>query len=136
MNSANLISSQMIGRNRFETEPSAPQREVVPIALTGAGLTNVTLYTVPSDRFFNVKQFDVCPLAAAVAVTVHVVPSGGTAGDATKIYDDKSLMDTTTLTSMAGVIPAGSSVVVSTDSATGANFRMWGYLTSGGDAEP
>ena len=128
-----------IVRQRQEVEQQPPQRDAVPVAIANVTNSNVTLYTVDSGRTFNLVQLDVCNIAgAALAVTVYLVPDGGSAANTNKIYDGHSIAANTseTLSVAHGLHPGGTQIIAVTDHATGGNFRLWGYSVESGDASP
>lgn len=64
----------------------------IKIAQAAIGTTLSTLYTVPASSTLLVKDFDICnTTTAAITITVHFVPSGGTAGAANMIVPAYSL---------------------------------------------
>lgn len=129
--------SGQVGRQRFESERPIPGRIPVIKAVTNVTNSNVTLWTVTANKFLYIQKFTVCNIAAgAIAVTVYVVPSGGSASNANKVYDAFSVAQNTSvsLTALEGhMLDDGDFIVVVTDTATtGGNFKMWGYEMASG----
>jgi len=64
----------------------------IKIAQAAIGTALATLYTVPVASTLLIKDFDICnTTAAAINITVYLVPSGGTAGANNTIVPTYSL---------------------------------------------
>lgn len=126
-------------RQRQEAERQTPLARLASIPVTNVTNTNVTLFTVPDNRFFALRLLGVANIAGSnLAVTVHVVPSGGSASNSNKVYDAFVVWPNTSevLWAVAGeeahhLLEPGDQIVAVTDSATGGNFYGWGHVIEG-----
>lgn len=132
-----MMGSPLTNRQRQEQERQAPLRIPVSLDVTNVGNSNVTLWTVTDGKFLYVEDIGVCNISGgALAVTVYVVPSGGAAANANKAYDALSVSANTSqsLTALEGRIFApGTKIIALTNNATGGNFWLSGYESTGGD---
>lgn len=129
--------ANLTARQRQEQERQAPLRIPISLAVTNVTNSNSVLWTVTDGKFLYVQDFGVCNIAGAtIAVTVYVVPSGGAAANGNKVYDAYSVSanDSGTLTALiGGIYEPGTQIIAVTDNATGANFWLSGYESTGGD---
>ncbi len=123
-------------RQRQETERGTLLQVPIAKAVTNVTTSNVTLWTVSDGKFLYIQDFGVCNIAGAtIAVTVYVVPSGGSALATNKVYDAYSVIanDSGTLTALVGgIYEPGTAIIAVTDNATGANFWLSGKEGAGG----
>jgi hypothetical protein len=130
-----------IPRIQQENERQAPGREIICLPVTEITATSAgaaqTLLTVPDDAFFHVGAFKVCNhTGSAVTFTMHIVPSGGSAGDANTIYSAESIPanDTVTLAERNTLMaPQGSTFAIHAGSANDLTIIMYGVLITSGD---
>jgi len=117
-------------RQRQEQERRPAERVAVVKAVTNVTTSDVTLHTVTADKYMFVKDFGVCNISGAtIAITVYVVPTGGSALATNKIYDAYAVLpnDSGTLTALVGsTLSPGDLIIADTDNATGANFWLDG----------
>ena len=122
-------------RSRDEKEFVPSDAKPVSKEITTVTNSNVTLWTVTADNFLFIENFGVCNIdGGAIAVTVHVVPSGGAAANGNKVYDALAVAANVTVSLDAfksmQIAPL-SFIVAVTSSATGANFWLSGFETVG-----
>ena len=123
-------------RSRQEDQREFPLQRPVVVPVTTVTTNNTTLHTVADGYHMLVRDFGVCNIAGAnVAITVYLVPSGGSASAANKVYDGYTVLanDSGTLTALIGsTLEPGDFIVCDTDNATGCNFWLDGIEFSGG----
>lgn len=66
----------------------AQYREIVPVALTGAEATYLTVQVSPAYMLLKLEGWLCNTHTAAVTVSLYAVPSGGSIGVANQIYAD------------------------------------------------
>lgn len=125
-------------RQREEREVPIAQRSAVIKAVTNVTNSNVTLWTVTLDpaKYLYVRDIGVCNISGVtIAVTVYVVPDGGSAANTNKVYDAFSVVanDSVTLSAIVDktYLP-GDQIIAVTDNVTGANFWLDGVEFTGG----
>ncbi len=123
-------------RQRQELEREPTLRIPVIKAVTTVTNSNVTLWTVTANKFLKLNDFSVCNISGTtITITVYVVPSGGSASAANKVYDAFTLgaNDSGTLGAILGhTFLPGDFIVAVTNHATGANFWLDGVEFTGG----
>jgi len=123
-------------RTRQEDERVKPDRVPVIKAVTNVTTSDVTLWTVTANKFLFIKDFGVCNIAGVtIAITVYLVPSGGSAAATNKVYDAYAVLpnDSGTLTALVGsTLNPGDLIIADTNNATGANFWLDGVEFTGG----
>jgi len=123
-------------RQRQEAEVVAPIRRPYSTAVNNVtSSAPETLFTVPDGYYFEVVDFSVCNIeGATLAVTVSLVPDGGSASASNRVYDAYPVAanDSGTLTAVVGrLLEPGEFIVASVDGATGGNFWLSGYMLEG-----
>jgi len=130
-----------VSRRITETEVREPLRELItrPVTLitaTTAGGAQVLL-TVPDDKDFQVGWVGFCNVTASAATaSLHIVPSGGSAGNGNLVIGAESVAGNNRLTlgeRFAWLAPAGSTIEVHSGTTNALTVQLWGVLISGGD---
>lgn len=101
-------------------------KELIPGTLLTASL--VTLYTAPANTTARANEILLCNTdTVARTVTVHIIPSGGSASAANTIFKAITVDASETRTlGLDQVFPAGSFVQASADSASVVSIRLSG----------
>lgn len=133
--------STRINRTQQSVEPQAAVRSLVArpvtaVTATGAGSAQVLL-TIPSDQLFQFGGVIASNhTGSAVAFSLHVVPSGGSAGSGNIVSPAKSIAANDAveiLQNKSLIAPAGSTIEVHAGSTPAINLTLWGVLISSGD---
>lgn len=128
-------------QTRQELERGKPLRELITrpvtaITATSAGAAQ-TILDIPDEKDFQFGDFNVCNATnTAATFSMHIVPSGGSAGNGNLIYNAESVPGNDTLTPSkrySRIAPAGSTIQVHSGTANALNIQLWGVLISGGD---
>ena len=135
------MNPNTIPRVQQENERQAPGREIICLPVTAITATSAgaaqTLLTVPGENLFQVGAFKVCNhTAGAVTFSMHIVPSGGSAGDGNLVYSEESVPanDTVTLAERNTLMaPEGSTIEIHAGSTPALNIILYGVLISSGD---
>lgn len=124
-------------RQRTEAEKLAPDRYIATVPVSQVLDSDVTLFTVPDGKLFHVQHAAVeNNVAGNLAITVYIVPDGGSAGPTNRIYNAHVVSSNTeeTLDALIGtMLEPGEQIIADTDDAsTGGNFWLWGYVIDTG----
>jgi len=126
---------------RSEQQPTQRALVVVPvtaITATTAGTAQVLL-TVNAGEFFQIGGIAVCNTNASTAYeySLHIVPSGGSAGTGNLLQNGNSIPAKATeyIGRADGILAdAGSTIEVWASAASELNITLWGHRITGGEA--
>lgn len=95
----------------------------------------VAAYTVPSGKSIKVTQAILCnATSSAVIVSIHVVPSGGSATAANKVINGYSIagQDTVNMTDLLGgmMLGDGDFIAIQTGTANSVNLMLSGAVAA------